>query len=274
MGVNWAELKAVGGERQTADKGCFPNEPVDDLVAKLRRYSDWFGLLAPKADADREKAARRQGVAVHGFRLWSRIYPATGREGYVPVAFVFTGRTKAQRASRMRRLEQAARSYFAGTKYPGGDITAVDYHQGVPVVVTELERITADPAGAAGPVWRRLGREEWQTLSEALDNPDGERSYRVQEEQSRRRQMEREAAEREAQRPVCTRCGTKFADERWLWVRHHPRLPHRDLCDPCLDEHHEQVRAEKAARIQAEEAVAREAAAAEAKKNRSLFRRR
>ncbi|WP_225824084.1 hypothetical protein [Streptomyces naphthomycinicus] len=45
-------------------------EPVDDVVAKLRRYTDWFDLLAPKADVNREKAAR--GVTVHDFRLWSR----------------------------------------------------------------------------------------------------------------------------------------------------------------------------------------------------------
>ncbi|WP_335938988.1 replication-relaxation family protein [Streptomyces sp. PTD5-9] len=151
------------------------NEPVDDLVDKLRRYTDWFELLAPKADPIKEKAAR--GAAVHDFRLWSRIYPAIGWEGYLPVAFVFTGKTAAQRESRMQRLEQSARRYFAGTPYPWAQFTAVDYHQAVPVVVTELERITADPAGAGGRVWRRLGRQEWQTLSEALDNPDGERLY-------------------------------------------------------------------------------------------------
>ncbi|MFJ3505324.1 MULTISPECIES: hypothetical protein [unclassified Streptomyces] len=33
-----------------------------------------------------------------------------------------------------------------------------------------LERITADPARAAGKVRRRLGQEEWQTLTEALDS--------------------------------------------------------------------------------------------------------
>ncbi|MFI5620537.1 replication-relaxation family protein [Streptomyces sp. NPDC051567] len=52
-------------------------EPVDELVDKLRRYTDWFELLAPKADANKEKAAR--GAAVHDFRLCSRIHPATGR---------------------------------------------------------------------------------------------------------------------------------------------------------------------------------------------------
>ncbi|MGW6289079.1 hypothetical protein [Streptomyces sp. NPDC055107] len=103
----------------------------------------------------------------------------------MPLAFVFTGETKTQRASRIRRLEQAARSYFAGTQYAGGGITAVDYNQAVPVVVTELEWITADPDGA-GKVWRRLGRDEdlWQTLGEALNKNDGDRLYAVQAEQA------------------------------------------------------------------------------------------
>ncbi|KMS89610.1 hypothetical protein ACZ91_19535 [Streptomyces regensis] len=56
--------------------------------------------------ADRPVVADGLGAAVHAFRQWSRIHPATGREGYVPVAFVFTGKTEAQRASRLRRLER------------------------------------------------------------------------------------------------------------------------------------------------------------------------
>lgn len=251
------------------------NEPVDDLVDKLRRYTDWFELLAPKADAIQEKAARRQGAAVHDFRLWSRIYPATGREGYVPVAFVFTGKTAAQRESRILRLEQAARAYFAGTPHRGAGFTAVDYHQAVPVVVTELERIAADPAGAAGKVWRRLGRDEWQTLSEALDNPDGERLYQVELREARRRQAEREAAHREAQRPVCTRCGNKFTDDRWQSIRQSSwRSESDDLCGPCTKEAADRAEAERVARRQAAEAAAREAAEAEAKKNRRMFGRR
>ncbi|MCM2394333.1 replication-relaxation family protein [Streptomyces albipurpureus] len=253
-------------------------EPVDDLVAKVRRYSEWFEVLAPKADKDKAQAARHKGAAVHDFRLWSRVYPATGHEGYVPLAFVFTGKTKAQRESRIRRLEEAARPYFAGEPYPGraSGITAVDYHQALPVVVTELERIMADPRGAAGKVWRRLGRgeDEWQTLREALDNPDGDRLYAVQRKEVHRRQAEREAVEREARRPVCARCGATFTDDRWDTIRHYPAQQHRELCEPCLHEHWEQVQAEKAARRQAEEAAAREVAEAEARKNRGWFGRR
>uniref|UniRef100_UPI0036722FB4 replication-relaxation family protein n=1 Tax=Bacillus tropicus TaxID=2026188 RepID=UPI0036722FB4 len=251
------------------------HEPVDDLTAKLRRYTDWFELLAPKADGDRAKAAR--GAAVHDFRLWSRIYPATSHEGYPPVAFVFTGKTAAQRTSRIERLEKAARTYFAGTAYPGrgAGVTAVDYHQAVPVVVTELERITANPAGAAGKVWRRLGRQEWQTLPEALDNPDGDRLYAVQLERAHHRKAEREAAEREAKRPVCTRCGGKFTDERWQQTRQ-TSWPGKwdDLCGACERDDVDRAEAERVAQRQTEEAAAREAAGAEVQKSRGLFGRR
>ncbi|MFE2561274.1 replication-relaxation family protein [Streptomyces sp. NPDC059352] len=251
------------------------NEPVDELVDKLRRYHDWFGLLAPKADANKERAA--QGAAVHDFRLWSRIYPPTGREGYVPLAFVFTGKTEAQRESRMRRLERAARTYFGGESYPGrgAGITAVDYHQAVPVVVSELERITADPAGAAGAVWRRLGREEWQTLPEALDNPDGDRLYAAQRKEVRARRAEREAAEREAKRPVCARCGARFSDERWQeTTRSSWPGEWDDLCGACAKESIARAEAEWVAQRQAEDVAAGTAAEAEVSRARGLFRRR
>ncbi|MFD7102338.1 hypothetical protein [Streptomyces celluloflavus] len=74
------------------------------------------------------------------------------------MAFVFTGKTAAQRGSRIQRLEQAARAYFAGTRHRGEEFTAVDYHQAVPVVVTELERIAADPARGRGRVAQARAR--------------------------------------------------------------------------------------------------------------------
>lgn len=89
------------------------------------------------------------------------------------------------------------------------------------MAVTELERTTADPDGATGKVWRGLGRDEdeWRTLGEALENPDGERLYAVPRKEAHRRQKEREAAEREAQRPVCARCGAKSTDNRRQSIR-------------------------------------------------------
>ncbi|CAL9671277.1 hypothetical protein SUDANB178_07465 [Streptomyces sp. enrichment culture] len=112
------------------------------------------------------------------------------------------------------------------------------------MVVTELERITADPAGAAGAVWR--GRDEGQTLSEAVDNPDGVRLYQVQLREVRRREAERDAAEREAQRPVCTQCGIKFTDERRQETKRSAWPGEWDrLCGPCKREAADRAEAER-----------------------------
>ncbi|WP_031080503.1 hypothetical protein [Streptomyces sp. NRRL S-118] len=50
---------------------------------------------------------------------------------------------------------------------------------------------------------------------DALDNPDGDALYRRQYAQAEAADQQRRAAEREARRPVCKRCGTKFTDQRW-----------------------------------------------------------
>ncbi|AOR36784.1 hypothetical protein BFF78_00600 [Streptomyces fodineus] len=97
-------------------------------------------------------------------------------------------------------------------------------------------------------MWRRLGRGEWQTLHEALDNPDGDRLYAVQHEQACRSRAEREAAEREAQRPVCIACGQRFTDDRWNAVRGRWKIETDGLCRPCLDAHRERAEAASAAR--------------------------
>jgi hypothetical protein len=64
-------------------------------------------------------------------------------------------------------------------------------------------------------VWLRLGRADEQTLTDALDNSDGDALYRRQYAQAEAEEKRRCAAEREAQRPVCKRCGRKFTDQRW-----------------------------------------------------------
>ncbi|MFI2078142.1 hypothetical protein [Streptomyces triculaminicus] len=64
-------------------------------------------------------------------------------------------------------------------------------------------------------MWQRLGRDGEQTLTAALDNPDGEALYRRQAAQAEAEEERRRAAERESWRPTCRRCGAKFTDERW-----------------------------------------------------------
>ncbi|MFI9630876.1 hypothetical protein [Streptomyces sp. NPDC052042] len=78
-------------------------------------------------------------------------------------------------------LEEAGRRYWAPRRYRTlhRGITAKDYGQAVPVVVTTLEQLQEHGADAA--VWRRLGRKGEQTLTAALDNPDSDVLFRDQE---------------------------------------------------------------------------------------------
>lgn len=104
----------------------------------------------------------------------------------------------------------------------------------MPVVVTTLEQLTEHGASAA--VWRRLGRKEEQTLTDALDNPDGDILYRAQEARAEAADKRRRAAQREAERPLCKRCGRKFTDERWEEITVHRtavRAGDKSVCGSC-----------------------------------------
>ncbi|MEU1519950.1 hypothetical protein ABZ490_48910 [Streptomyces sp. NPDC005811] len=262
-------------------------EDAHDLVQKLRQYWEWGRLLPKDADKRKVDLVRSRPDAIehvdHEKRLWRRFYPPTGREGLVPVAFVFADTTTAKVDNAVAVLEEAGRRYWVPRRYDSlyeKAITARDYRQAVPVVATTLEQLQEHGAGAA--VWRRLGRDSEQTLTDALDNPDGHALYRAQEARADAEDKERRAAQREAERPVCTRCGRKFSDERWEEITMHRtavRAGDTSVCGPC---HADDV-ARKQAAVEAA-AVARAAAAAQAEPDpddvpepgglRGLFRRR
>ncbi|MFJ1561878.1 hypothetical protein [Streptomyces mirabilis] len=123
----------------------------------------------------------------------------------------------------------------------------------MPVVVTTLEQLQEHGAGAA--VWRRLGRTGEQTLTAALDNPDGHALYRAQEARADAADQQRRAAQREAERPVCKRCGRKFTDERWEEITVHRtavRAGDKSVCGPCrADDVARKEAAAEAARLEA-----------------------
>ncbi|GAA3043726.1 hypothetical protein GCM10017562_75540 [Streptomyces roseofulvus] len=259
------------------------SEDAHDLVTKLRRYWEWGRLLPRDADKRTVDLVRSRPDAIehvdHEQRLWRRVYPPTGREGLVPLAFVFADTTEAKVANTVAVLEEAGRRYWAPCRYDSlyeKAITALDHRQAVPVVVTTLEQLTEHGADAA--VWRRLGRTGEQTLTDALDNPDGHTLYRAQEARADAEDKRRRAVEREAQRPGCTRCGRRFSDERWEEITVHRtavRAGDRSVCGLC--------RTVDVAREEAAEAVRLAAATPpeleqehgqESGKLRGLFRRR
>nr|WP_011116862.1 hypothetical protein [Streptomyces violaceoruber]AAO50107.1 hypothetical protein [Streptomyces violaceoruber] len=256
-------------------------EDAHELVAKLRRCWEWGRLLPKDAAKSKVDLVRSRPDAIehvdHDKRLWRRFYPPTGREGLVPLAFVFADTTEAKVANTVAVLEEDGRRYWAPRRYDSlyaKAVTALDYRQAVPVVITTLEQLQEHGADAA--VWRRLGRDGEQTLTAALDNPDGDALYHAQEARAEAQDKQRRAAEREAQRPVCSRCGRKFSDERWEEITVHRtavRAGDRSVCGPC--------RADDVARKEAAAEAARRAAALpepeddpEPDRGRGWFRRR
>ncbi len=261
------------------------SEDAHDLVVKLRQYWEW-GRLLPKDAAKRTvDLVRSRPDAIehvdHDKRLWRRVYPPTGREGMVPLAFVFADTTEAKVDNAVAALEEAGRRYWAPRRYDSlyeKAITARDYRQAVPVVVTTLEQLQEHGADAA--VWRRLGRTGEQTLTAALDNPDGDVLFRDQEARAQVAEEQRRLAEREAQRPVCKRCGQKFTDQRWEETTSHRTAWNAGNVSVCGTCHADDVARKQAAAEAAD--VARAAAQAEPDPDdapepgglRGLFRRR
>lgn len=119
------------------------------------------------------------------------------------------------------------------------------YDGKLPIVVTGMQQLQEH--GPAGAIFRRFGRPHNQTLLEAISNPrreahdarqqaECEARERAYKEQLRRA-AEQQKAEREARRPVCATCGTRFTDARWKAIEpagwDAPRETHPHLCDDC-----------------------------------------
>ncbi|MDO0929864.1 hypothetical protein QQY24_32665 [Streptomyces sp. TG1A-8] len=116
------------------------------------------------------------------------------------MAFVFADTTAVKVSNTIAVLKSAGRRYWAPRRYEA--VTAKDYSQAVPMLVTTLEQLTKRGVDAA--VWRRLGRMGEQTPTAALDNPDGATPFRRQAAQAEAEEKQRRAAERQARRPAPT----------------------------------------------------------------------
>lgn len=264
------------------------NEGVGTLVEKLTSYRTWCELPAKgTTKAAFEKSLRGWRARTHALRLWPTVYPPTGREGLPPVALVLeagrkrdrpdakrlTPQQKAEKAkrdherllNRMTEVEAASEDIWHAPAYGGDAVHARDHHRALPVVATTLPLLRRH--GADAPVWHRFGRRGWHTLADALDNPDGDELLAVERAEADRARRAREAAERERRRPACRRCSAPFSDERW---EEKERGWNDDgLCAGCR-----QADADRKAREAAErERAAAEAAAAEAKRTSSWWRR-
>ncbi|MFJ1588542.1 replication-relaxation family protein [Streptomyces sp. NPDC088197] len=249
---------------------CFEEAAV--LAAKFDKYARFFARQITDTDGQDIPMWRQKWTAPEG-RLGDTPHP--------PVLLVFNPVGPRNPKATMQQIAARTRRHWQGEEHDDFSM----YDRCIPIVATTLERLREH--GPAGPAFWRFGRPGLQPLDDAVGNPRREAAdarVRAERQRARAAAERREAAEREARRPKCTRCGTKFTDQRWAeseedaWGT--PMDSHPKLCGDCkllaLEKERERKAAKKeAARLRREAAkAAQEAAEAEAarKANRILGR--
>lgn len=198
---------------------CTEEAPV--IAAKFDKYMRHFHRKVKDTDGQDKPMWRTR---------WSAPDPQWGDATHPPVLLVFHQVGKRTALQQMKNVAELTREHWQGQWAEGGFRI---YNQKMPIVATTLELLREH--GPAGPAFWRFGREDRQSLWEAIGNPRRDAAL-VRRAEERWRRQAQEAAEREAQRPVCTACGQKFTDDRWKasttvdWGR---RDSHPHLCDDC-----------------------------------------
>ena len=175
------------------DRGTMTPEAV---AAKFERYKRFFQRTVKRGDD------------THIY--WHLMYnhrPKPGgfedRDAFPPVAIVFGGKLgPVALANRIKAVEAASRDYWwpwptsVHTYSEGTDYN--DYRGKVPIIATTLERLRT--YGLTGPAWQRFGHQAgWETLEDALADPDGKAAW-YQRDYERREARRKNEAQKEAQR--------------------------------------------------------------------------
>ncbi|MFE2118979.1 replication-relaxation family protein [Streptomyces microflavus] len=249
-----------------------PEAGVPVLFVEVDNHTEPDAVVAWKIESYRRFFQRttkdHRGRAVP---FWQSLWDDSGRDGHPPLALVFAkdGVSPEARMNRMKKVRDLSTACWQGVWHSGSvyDDTVKDgyrdYSGTIPVLATTLAQLRR--RGPYGPVWWRYGHPGWETLQDALDNPDDVRGYRYREEQRRtehaaqeeRERQERQEAEsrRRAAAWPCPAC------HRQVFPDDGETRPPGSECTVCTSiKRREQQEAEELA---AEETAARE----EAKKN-------
>ncbi|MET9887637.1 replication-relaxation family protein [Streptomyces sp. NPDC006430] len=207
------------------------HETAEEIAAKLLKYSRFFKRTIKDTDGKDKSMWRTRWMA----RVAER-----GEAPHPPVLIVFNHIGARDPNRTVPRLQELTRPLWAGEPADGFS----SYDRKIPIIATGLRNLRAH--GPNGPVFLRFGRTHMQPLRDAIGNPRrdavlarrAERARAQQEEyqEQLRRAAEQKRAEREAARPACVGCGTKFDNDRWENTQLSPEPGHRwhpTLCEPC-----------------------------------------
>ncbi|MGA5364227.1 replication-relaxation family protein [Streptomyces purpurascens] len=212
------------------------HESAEEIADKLEKYARFFRRKVKDSDCRERPMWRTRWTAPP---TWS------GDAAHPPVLLVFNRIGERNPNRTIPRLQELTRHLWQGERAGGYH----EYDGKMPIIATGLKNLREH--GPAGPVFLRFGRDHMQPLLEAIGNPRREAAearfreetrarrdeYQAQLRRAAQEQAAKQAAEREARRPVCTGCGARFTDERWQeahatdWGT--PRDTHPHLCDDC-----------------------------------------
>ncbi|MET8413390.1 replication-relaxation family protein [Streptomyces sp. NPDC005195] len=205
-------------------------EADEVLAGKFVRYHQYFRVKVKDPTIPVAHAVH----ASLSVPLWQSLYPPTSRDGYPPIVVVFEPGTRLGEQAlknRMNRVLDLTRAHWAGTYQKlsgfGGEPDGyVDFTDAIPVLFTTLDRI--QNSGPLAPVWWRCGHRRWETLTDALDNPQDRRAWRRREDERSAAREEQEARQREE--------GTAPAgdwSQRHIPAQPEPALPPAPPCETC-----------------------------------------
>lgn len=210
------------------------HETAEEIAAKLEKYARFFRRTVKDTDGRQRPMWRTRWEVPDG---------RPGDVPHPPVLLVFNRIGARNPNHTVPRLIELTRHLWQGERFEDHHL----YDGKIPIVATGLRNLREH--GPAGPVFWRFGRNHMQPLLEAIGNPRREAAdarARAEHEARQRayqeqllRAAERKAAEREARRPVCASCGTKFTDDRWKAAESYPKQVgrwHPTLCDQCEDQ--------------------------------------
>jgi hypothetical protein len=223
-----------------------PEDGVPLLFVEIDNCYESAQVLAAKIDKYMRFCQRKvKDVDGKERPMWrTRWWVPDGRradEPHPPLLLVFNRVGPRNPNTVIAQLAELTQRHWQGTAYDGFHM----YDGKLPIVATGMKQLKKH--GPAGAIFRRFGRPHNQTLLEAIGNPRREAhdarqqaEYAAREREYKeqlRRAAEQKRAEREARRPVCAVCGTRFTDARWKAIEpagwDAPRETHPHLCDDC-----------------------------------------
>ncbi|MET9423390.1 replication-relaxation family protein [Streptomyces sp. NPDC006540] len=222
---------------------CAPQAGVPLLFVEVDNCFEDAALIAAKFDKYMRFFSRKTKDTDGTERpMWRTRWPAPearhGDTPHPPVLLVFHRLGPRNPSRTVARLKNLTWQHWQGEACQ--DFTTYDGK--IPIVATGLNMLREQ--GPEGEVFHRFGRSGFQPLREAIGNPrrdaaDARRRAEDERKEAEYKQQllaEEKKREREAQRPICTRCGGRFSDERWSEVQWQGAHMNPQLCGVCKAE--------------------------------------